>query len=212
MRWWLQTNERAFSVDNALILGMDFSALPRDLWMIQWIEGRGEIEYQTKDKRNLNGLRTKFTDITPYVPLFTQFMHRMQAKRLLEQQAKAIQIDLIKQIFETKRQEPYRHPIGAGTYNWDASDEVLVPSSTALLLSVIVAHHRGHPQLPYVQLIPMDMVEPLELTIDEVMGIIEGIAARTFKLISKRDRKIAEVSSLVEMHSVIEYDVLAGWT
>ena len=132
MRWWLQTDPPCImSVDNASVKGMDFSELiidDPDLWMVQWTEGKGEIERQSiidgsgDGDANLNGLREQFYDITPYVPLFQQFLTRMQAKALLLSQAKKIQIELIQQLFESKRQLPIHYPVAAGDYWWDASD------------------------------------------------------------------------------------------
>jgi len=126
---------------------MDFSELiivDPDLWMVHWTEGKGEIERQvvidgTGDgDRNLNGLREDFYDVTPYVPLFQQFLERMQAKNLLLDQAKKVQIDLIKQLFESKRQLPYHHTIAAGDYWWDATDSSLYSSTAGGLQSTNV--------------------------------------------------------------------------
>jgi hypothetical protein len=114
-------------------MGMDFSAFPSDLWMVHWIEGKGEIEYQTADGKNLNGLRESFFDVTPYVPLFKQFLNKIPGLTL--DQAKKVQIDLIKQLFESKRQMPYHHPIAAGDYWWDATDGSLFASTAGGLQS-----------------------------------------------------------------------------
>ena len=120
MRWWLNTDNKAFSVDNSLVLGaMDFSSLPPNpngsgepLWMAHWTEGKGELEYQTPDGQNLNGLRAGFYDVTPYVGLFQQFMSNLPGIELA--QAQKIQTDLIKQLFASKRQMPYYYPVAAG--------------------------------------------------------------------------------------------------
>ena len=100
-------NEPAVShgVDNAAVKGMDFSALLRqpDLWMVQWTEGKGEIERSRSMRTtstNLNGLREQFIDVMPYAPFFQQFLTLMQAQGLLLPQAKKVQIDLIDEIFE----------------------------------------------------------------------------------------------------------------
>jgi hypothetical protein len=148
MRWWLQTDPPCvMSVDNASVMGMDFSELviaDPDLWMVHWTEGKGEIERQevidgTGDgDRNLNGLREDFYDLTPYVPLFQQFLERMQAKNLLLDQAKKIQIDLIKQLFESKRQMPFHYTIAAGDYWWDATDGSLYASTAGGLQNATV--------------------------------------------------------------------------
>jgi hypothetical protein len=136
MTWWLQVDPPGLmAVDNASISGMDFSALlatEPDLWMVHWREGRGEIERQdVENDANLNGLREVFIDIVPYAPLFQQFLTLMKAKNLLLKQAQKVQTDLIKEIFNSKRQAPYHYPVAAGDFWWDASDETM-GASTAL--------------------------------------------------------------------------------
>lgn len=119
------------SVDNASVKGMDFSDLvidDPDLYMVQWTDGKGEIERQEiidgsgDGDRNLNGLREAFIDVTPFAGTFQQFLIRMKAKNLLLDQAKKIQIELINELFNSKRQLPFHYEIAAGNYWWDASD------------------------------------------------------------------------------------------
>jgi hypothetical protein len=129
MRWWLNTDDpQIFCVDNATVSGMDFSSLPANLWMVQWTDGKGELENQIDANTNDNGLRERFIDVVPYAPFFQQFLAKLPMLTLA--QAQQVQIDLIKQIFESKRQDPYHYPIAAGDYTWDASDEAMVSSSS----------------------------------------------------------------------------------
>jgi hypothetical protein len=138
VRWWLNTDEPCiFSVDNASVSGMNFSILTPDIWMVQWTEGKGEIERQTADGKNLNGLREPFIDVTPYAPLFQQFLTLMQAKALLLPQAKKVQIDLINLIFDSKRQAPFHYPVAAGDYYWDATDATLFSSTVPAIQNTI---------------------------------------------------------------------------
>ena len=109
---------------------MDYSSLDPAVWMVHWTEGKGEIEYQTPDGQNENGLREAFYDVTPYVPFFQQYLALEQDLTL--DQAKKVQIDLIKMLYEAKRQAPYHHPIVAGDYWWDATDGVLAATSGGL--------------------------------------------------------------------------------
>lgn len=137
MRWWLNTdNPKIFSVDNSSVSGMDFSALDPTLWMVQWTEGKGEVEFQSATGVNLNGLRESFYDVTPYTGLFQQFLQRLPGLTL--DQAKKIQIDLIKQLFESKRQLPYHYPVIAGDYWWDATDGSLYASTAGGLQNTVV--------------------------------------------------------------------------
>ena len=136
MRWWMTFDPPyLMSVDNSSVMGMDYSEIladDPDLWMVHWQEGKGEIEHQTVDKKNENGLRESFYDVTPYVGYFQQFLERMQAKDLTLDQARKVQIDLIKMLYEAKRQAPYHHPIAAGDYWWDATDGVLSGSTAGI--------------------------------------------------------------------------------
>jgi hypothetical protein len=134
VRWWMHFDAPyIMSVDNASTKGMDFSALLAtnpDLWMVQWTDGKGEIERQdVANDANLNGLREPFIDVTPYAPLFQQFLTRMVAKALLLPQAKKVQTDLIQEVFNSKRQAPFHYAIAAGDYYWDATDATLVSST-----------------------------------------------------------------------------------
>jgi len=121
VRWWLNTDPpNLFSVDNASVSGMDFSGLDSDIFMIQWTDGKGEIERQFDKDTNDNGLREGFFDVTPYAPLFQQFLRKTPWLTL--DQAKKVQIDLILQLFDSKRQMPFHYAVAAGDYWWDASD------------------------------------------------------------------------------------------
>jgi hypothetical protein len=132
MRWWLNTDDpQIFAVDNASVSGMDFSTLPINSWMVQWTDGKGEIENQIDPNTNDNGLRASFIDVTPYASFFQQFLTLLPGLTLA--QAQKVQTDLIKQIFESKRQDPFHYPVASGDYSWDASDEALFSSHGAQL-------------------------------------------------------------------------------
>jgi hypothetical protein len=147
MRWWLNTDDpQIFAVDNASVNGMDFSSLPTDLWMVHWIDGKGELENQVDPLTNDNGLRTTFIDVTPYASLFQQFLALVPMLTL--GQAQQVQTDLIKQIFESKRQDPFHYPVAAGDYSWDASDEALYSSPGAQLQNNIAWANQLNTAIP----------------------------------------------------------------
>ena len=134
------------SVDNASVKGMDFSELiinDPDLWFVHWTEGKGELERQEiidgsgDGDNNLNGLRENFIDVTPYVPLFRQFLERMKAKALLLDQAKKVQVELIMELFNSKRQAPYHYIIAAGDYWWDASDGTMYSATIPAIQNTV---------------------------------------------------------------------------
>jgi hypothetical protein len=127
MRWWLNTDHKRFCVDNAVVSGLDFSGLPTDVWMVQWVDGKGEIERQFDKDTNDNGLRERFVDIIPYCGYFQDFLSLV--KFLTLPQAKKVQIDLINEVYNSKRQAPFYYPIAAGNYWWDATDDTLFSST-----------------------------------------------------------------------------------
>jgi len=135
MRWWLNTDTTKFAVDNSFVIGVDFSALPANTWMIQWTDGKGEIEYQTPEGDNLNGLREKFFDVTPYVPYFKQFLTLLSDITL--DQAQQVQIELINQLFDSKRQLPFHYVVAAGNYWWNATDDQVAAATTGSLQGLI---------------------------------------------------------------------------
>lgn len=155
MRWYLNTDHKVFSIDNAVVGGLDFSTLDPTIWMVQWQEDRGEIERQIDKDTNDNGLRENFIDIIPYAPFFQQFLAK--CPRLTLTQAKKIDVDLIRQIFESKRQAPFHYPVAAGDYWWDASDDTLMSSTVGAIqnataklnevitkLNAVVAHYNSN--------------------------------------------------------------------
>ena len=87
-----------FSVDNAVAKGLDYSALPPDVWMVHWTDGRGEIEHQAADGSNLNGLRETFIDVIPYCSYFQQFMRMLPGLTL--PQAQKVQKELVVEVFD----------------------------------------------------------------------------------------------------------------
>jgi hypothetical protein len=137
VRWWLNTDHKQFSVDNAAVRGMDFSALDPSVWMVQWIDGKGEIERQTVNGENENGLRERFIDVTPFAPYFQEFLERLPDVTL--PQAKKVQIDLINEIYNAKRQAPFHYPVAAGDYWWDASDASASVNSTPSIQVILNA-------------------------------------------------------------------------
>ena len=171
MRWWLNTDHKRFSVDNAVVNGLDFSALPSDIWMVQWIDGKGEIERQVDADTNDNGLREQFIDIIPYCEYFQQFLARVP--RLTLPQAKKVQIDLIKEIYNAKRQAPFHYPVAAGDYWWDATDDTLFASTVPALQNAITAINAAAAQVnALVNEINAKVVAPGDETITQINAYV----------------------------------------
>jgi hypothetical protein len=192
MRWWLQTYPRGlFAVDNAAVGGMDFSALPDDLWMVQWTEGRGEIEYfDPVNKVNHSGLRESFDNITPYCQFFRQFMTRLPGLTL--PQARKIQIELVEAIYDHRRELP----IEVDGRVWPADDGSV--GAMAARLVGTVSH------FPWT---PVDEARAIGLSRAEASAIAARIAERQQVLYGARSAKIAAIRALMEVTDVIDYDV-----
>src|SRR5215469_1535541 len=122
LSFWMVVHVNAMAVDNANVIGMDYSILPSNVEIVEWKNGLGEIEYNDRPR-----LRENFIDVTPYCSLFQQYMTLLMGITL--PQAKKIQIDLIAVLFESKRQAPYHYPVAAGDYYWDASDATMQAST-----------------------------------------------------------------------------------
>jgi hypothetical protein len=196
MRWWLQTYPRGlFAVDNASVGGMDFAALPEGLWMVQWTEGRGEIEYfDPVAKANLSGLRESFEDVTPYCSFFQQFMRLLPGLTL--PQAKKIQIELVEAIYEYRRELP----IEVDGRTWPA-DDGSVGVMTAARLGAGSHFHWT----------PVDEAVPIRLARFEISVIATRIAERQQGLYVTRSTKIVAIRALTDIADVIDYDVTTGW-
>lgn len=125
MLFWIVRDESGplatMCVDNAVVINIDISSIPSDVVIIQWRDGIGEIE------KVGNGLRENFIDITPYCDFFQVFLPKVTSLGL--DQAKKVQNDLIREIYESKRQAPYHHSVAAGDYWWDATDQTLISST-----------------------------------------------------------------------------------
>jgi hypothetical protein len=130
LRFWMVRHVGAMAVDNANIVGMDFTALPIGVAIVEWKAGVGEVEYDDRPR-----LRENFTDVTPYCPFLQQFMTRLTGITLT--QAQKIQCDLIGVIYEAKRQAPYHYPVAAGDYSWDASDTTVYSSTIPAIQDLI---------------------------------------------------------------------------
>ena len=154
MRWWVNTDHGRMCVDNAVVSGLDFSDLSPDIWMVQWADGKGEIERQVDKDTNDNGLRETFVDIIPYCGYFQQFL--ALCPLLTITQAKKVQIDLIDEVYNSKRQEPFCYEVAAGDYCWPANDESLFSSTAAGLQNATAS---------------------LNLLIDKVNGLVAQINA-----------------------------------
>jgi hypothetical protein len=111
--------------------GIDCSSVPANIYMIRWWGTNGEILYNHADRLPV---REKFIDITPYVPLFNQWMSIANSSPpspsppIALPQAKTVKIDMLNALFDSKRQAPYHYPVASGDYWWDATDATMFSS------------------------------------------------------------------------------------
>lgn len=128
--FWMVVSAGTMCVDNVNVTAMDFSSLPGNVAIIQWREGRGEIEQTTGAP-----LRTIFQDVTPYCQLFQQFMTRLSGLTLA--QAQQIQTDLLSMLYDNKRQLPFSFNVAAGNFSWSTVDADIAAMSIATIPSII---------------------------------------------------------------------------
>jgi hypothetical protein len=134
MKFLIVPPEQMMVVDNAVVAGMNLSALTDSL--IIWNGVSGEIE-----PANAMPVRTAFKDPTPYLSYINAWIAApvtISNPPVLDPgielplkltQAKRIKTDLIETLFALKRQAP----IAWASWTWDASDESL----RAMLLALI---------------------------------------------------------------------------
>lgn len=134
--FWMVVGPAVMCVDNVNVSGMDFSSLPSNVAMIQWREGRGEIELTTGP-----ALRTAFYDVTPYTALFQQFMTLLSGLTLA--QAQQIQSNLVAMLYEHKRQMPFNFTVSAGDFNWSTLDADIAAMAIETIPFVVAAIAAG---------------------------------------------------------------------
>jgi len=71
--WWICPWDNQVAIDDASVMGVDCSAIPRNVYLIWWYGEEGEILY--KDRF---GIREPFTDFGPLVRYFDAFIRQAQ--------------------------------------------------------------------------------------------------------------------------------------
>lgn len=125
-------------VDNAAVSGMDYSGLPGNVYIVEWKENHGEIEYSDREA----GLRETFIDVMPYAPYLQSFLSKLSNPTLA--QAKKLQINFVTMIFESQRQLPFYYEVAEGSFDWESTDGAMasmalqvLPKFSSILLDVI---------------------------------------------------------------------------
>ncbi len=213
MRWWLNTDHGRFSVDNAVVNGLDFSALSPDIWMVQWVDGKGEIERQVDQDTNDNGLRENFIDIIPYCGYFQAFLLLGPRLTLVEEQK--VQIDLIGEVFNSKRQAPFHYPIAAGDYYWDATDASLFASTVPALQNANAAINNMASAVNALAAAVNSLVTNINSTI--VTGVNTNVVAVGNDVITKTNSQIVDitngiVTSINSILTTLNTEVYGGFT
>jgi hypothetical protein len=242
---------QAMGVDNASVNTMDFSSLPANVQMVQWRDGRGEVEYTTGP-----ALHTTFTDVTPYCALFQQFMTLLPGLTLA--QAQQLQIALCYLLYNNKRQTPINYTVSSGNYNWSSTDPDVAGMSAAIIASngplswsvqIIEQVNAMVGQLntsvmsldnfqvgtdgetasaaspglaaelpdigadagPTIAWTPLWPGGTIDLTTQDMIGLLGAITSRRNTLTSTLNGKRADIGALTSLSAVIAYDVTAGW-
>jgi hypothetical protein len=71
--WWICPRDNQVTIDDASIMGIDCSRIPKNIYLIWWYphSGHGEILYKHSERLPV---REPFTDFSPYVGLFNGWM------------------------------------------------------------------------------------------------------------------------------------------
>jgi hypothetical protein len=101
--WWICPWDNQVCIDDASIKGIDCSSIPANVYLIWWNGEDGEILYNDRP-----GIREPFTDVSPYIPLFNQWMLKAQTatKPISLAQARQVKSKLTDGLFSDKRQKP----------------------------------------------------------------------------------------------------------
>lgn len=125
MRFMVDRLANQMCVDNAVVTGMNFSALASTIALIVWDGVIGGIEYTDGP-----AVRTIFTDPSPYQPLLNSWMTSVAAMSppLTLAQAKSIKSALVAAIYSARRQAPFT----SGGITYEATDEAITAMAAAL--------------------------------------------------------------------------------
>jgi hypothetical protein len=125
--WWIKPQDGMVVLDDALMVGIDCSSIPSNIYLVRWYNEDGEICYNHDDRL---AVRDKFTDISPYIPIFNKWLEAAKdnppdpCPPISIAQAKLIKSEMVDFLFTSKRQLPldYAPPSVGVTYTWDGSD------------------------------------------------------------------------------------------
>jgi hypothetical protein len=115
-------------------------------------------------------------------------------------QAQQIQVELVEELFLSKRTALFPYTVAAGSFNWDTDD----PTLTALAIAAL-------PGTATIQWLPSGATVAVSLARAEVNGMMSGMAARRLGLHTTQNIKINEINNLTTVDATINYDVTAGW-
>lgn len=127
-------------IDNQVVQLTDTTGLPNLVSIVEYRHGKGEIE------RYYNGarMRENFVDVTPFVPLFRQYMTLLPD--ITVAQAKTVQCNLMDVLFDSKRQMPFAQTVaavGGTSRTFSAVDEAIIAMTVTfvpLLGKIVTAY------------------------------------------------------------------------
>jgi hypothetical protein len=105
-QWWICPWDNQVTVDDASVMGIDCSAIPKNVNLIWWYGSEGEILY--KDRL---GIREPFTDFAPYVRFFDAFIRAAQTapRPITVAQAKFIKLKMLDALFAQRKDQHAQH-------------------------------------------------------------------------------------------------------
>jgi len=126
--WWIAPGNGQVCVDDCVMQPIDMSSIDPNIYIVRWWATNGEILYNHDTSLPI---RTKFTDLTPYIQLFNLWMAAAEnsppdpSPPITVPQARTVKSEMVDALFASKRQLPVDY-LG---YTWDGSDNATTAMS-----------------------------------------------------------------------------------
>jgi hypothetical protein len=123
-QWWICPADGQVVIDDASIVDLDTSSIPADVRLVFWHETYGEI---LRNQSTTLSVREKFSDVSPYVPIFDKWIvaseHETPPATLA--QAKAVKTRIVNDLYNSKIHAPISTSVGVHDASAEAQDAML---------------------------------------------------------------------------------------
>jgi hypothetical protein len=132
LKFFIGVNDGIMAVYN-VAMPITIGGALSGLQYVIYNDGKGEIEAATGV-----GIRTTFADPSPYQTYLNSWLTAAAAAApaLTLAQAQQIKTEMVKAIFDAKRQSALAYTVSAGAYSWDCSDQAIIALNTAFAVAM----------------------------------------------------------------------------